>query len=278
MKLARSLALLVVLATPVAAPAQEQDKTLADIRQELSVLYADIQRLRVELSTTGGASTGSVAGNSPLERLNAIEAQLQGLTSKTEELEFRINRITVDGTNRVGDLEFRLCELEEGCDIATLGDAPSLGGVDSAAAVPAPATAPAPSSGEPALALSEKADFERASEALASGDFRGAADQLKAFVETYPGGALTSEALFKRGEALTQLGESSEAARAYLDSFSGDPDGKVASDSLLRLGTSLAALGQVEDACVTLGEVGTRFPGAPAALEAQGAMRNLSCQ
>ena len=94
------------LAAPVTgALAQEQDQTLADIRQELSVLYVDLQRLKRELSTTGAPS--GAAGGTILQRVNAIEGQMQRLTAKTEELEFRINRIATDGGNRVGDLEFR---------------------------------------------------------------------------------------------------------------------------------------------------------------------------
>lgn len=261
-----------LLATPGAAAAQDQ--TLADIRQQLSVLYVEIQRLRSELSTTGApAQIGG--GNSLLDRLNAIEAELQRLTSKSEELEFRINRITVDGTNRIGDLEFRLCEVEPGCDIGLLGDTPSLGGVDSAAVVPAPQ--PAPDTTGPALALGEQADFERAREALAASDFQAAADQFTVFVQTYPGGPLSSEAYYLRGEALEGLGQSSQAARSYLDSFSGDPTGPIAPDALFKLGISLAALGQVADACVTLNEVPLRFPSTEAASEAQQAMRNLAC-
>ena len=95
-----------VLSLPLPAMAQNEE-TLADIRQQLTVLYVDVQRLRRELSTTGGLNSG-VVGNTPLDRLNAIEAELQRLTSKSEELEFRVNRITVDGTNRIGDLEIRL--------------------------------------------------------------------------------------------------------------------------------------------------------------------------
>lgn len=256
-----------------AGPALAQDATLGDIRQELARLYGDILSLRDELSVTGQLSAG-VAGNTPLDRLNAIEAELQRLTSKTEELEFRINRITVDGTNRIGDLEFRICELEPGCDIGLLGDTPSLGGVDSAAAIPE--AQPATPSG-PQLTTGEQADFARAQEALASGDFRGAADQLAAFVAAYPGGPLTGEALYLRGEALVGLGQISDAARAYLDSFSGDPDGPVAADALLNLGVMLGELGQTPDACVTLNEVLARFPGSAAASEAQAARAGLAC-
>lgn len=252
-----------------------QDQTLADIRQQLSGLYGEIQTLRAELTASGGLTTG-IAGSTPLERLDAIEAALQGLTSKTEELEFRINRITVDGTNRIGDLEYRVCEIEEGCDVNALGDTPSLGGVDSAAEVPT--ALPPTTEGGPQLAVGEQADFERAEAALTAGDFRGAADLFGVFVQSYPGGALSSDALYLRGTALEALGETSNAARAYLDSFSGAPDGRYAPDALLKLGTSLAALGQTPDACTTLREVPVRFPSAPAALEAQSAMRNLACQ
>lgn len=268
----RGLVLGVMLALPLPAAAQDAG-TLADIRNQLSALYVEIEALRAELTATGALSTG-VAGSTPLDRLNAIEAELQRLTSKTEELEFRINRITVDGTNRIGDLEFRLCEVEPGCDVSLLGDTPSLGGVDSAAQVPEPL----PDSGTgPALAVGEQADFDRALAALDEGDWRGAADLFGVFVQTYPGGPLSSQALYHRGVALESLGEVSNAARAYLDSFSGEPQGAVAPDALFRLGMSLAALGQVPDACVTLGEVPVRFPAAAVATEAQAARVNLGC-
>ncbi|MEO0929992.1 MAG: tol-pal system protein YbgF [Pseudomonadota bacterium] len=263
-----------ILLIPVPALAQNEE-TLADIRQQLTVLYVDVQRLRRELSTTGGLNAG-VVGNTPLDRLNAIEAELQRLTSKSEELEFRVNRITVDGTNRIGDLEFRLCELEADCDIGQLGDTPSLGGVENGAGVPS--ADPAPATGGPALAVGEQGDLERAQEALAAGDFRGAVDQLAAFSTTYPGSPLTADANYLRGEALEGLGNLTDAARAYLEAFSGDPTGTTAPDALFKLGTSLGAIGQTQDACLTLAEVGVRFPGNPAVSDAQFAMQNLGCQ
>ena len=268
------IALIIALGFAAPAAAVAQDQTLADIRQQLTALYVDLQRLRVELSTTGALMIGAV-GNTPLDRLNGIEAELQRLTSKTEELEFRVNRITVDGTNRIGDLEFRLCELETGCDIASLGDTPSLGGVDSADSVPTPQIAP--SNTGPALAIGEAEDIERAQEALAAGDFRSAADLLASFNETYPGSPVASDAHFLRGQAFEQLGETTNAARAYLAAFSGAPEGSVAPAALTKLGKSLAALGQQQDACVTLGEVATRFPGAPEVGEAAQAMATLGC-
>ena len=55
-----------------------------------------------------GAAPAGVAGGDALQRMDAIEAALAQLTSKTEALEFRVNQVVTDGTNRIGDMEFRL--------------------------------------------------------------------------------------------------------------------------------------------------------------------------
>jgi len=267
-----ALALGMALAMPAAA---QSDQTLADIRQELSVLYVDIQRLKRELSTTG-AATGAGAGGSVLERVDGIEAELQRLTSKTEQLEFRVNQVVSDGTNRIGDLEFRLCELESACDIASLGEATTLGG-GAAPATPVAPAAPAPQTDVSQLAVGEAQDFQRASEALASGDFQGAADQLASFNETYPGSPVAVKVDLLRGQALEGLGNMPGAARAYLNAFSVDPNGPDAPTALFKLGTSLGALGQTNEACVTLDEVGARFPGSTSVAQAQAAQSNLGC-
>jgi TolA-binding protein len=164
-----------------------------------------------------------LGGASGLERLAAVEAALGALTSKAEELEFRINRVVTDGTNRLGDLEFRVCELEEGCDLGALGETPALGGVDSAAAVP---QAQEPVAG-PELAVGEQDAFERAEGVLADGDFQGAVDQLEAFVATYPGSPLSARAHVARGRAFEGLGDASGAARAFLDGFSPSPTARA---------------------------------------------------
>jgi tol-pal system protein YbgF len=274
--------LVAALLAAVSLPAHGQEKvqTLADIRVELAALAGELQALKSELLSGGQAAMQAAGGASALDRMNAMEAELSRLTSATEALQNRVNRVVTDGTNRVGDLEFRLCELEEGCDTASLPITQSLGG--DAGTAPAPAvvpTAPAPATGStPELAVSEQADFDRAKAALDSGDFRGAAEQFAAFAQSYPGGPLTGEANFLRGEALTQQGDTSGAARAYLDAFSGAPDGPRAPAALLKLGAALGLLGQAQEACVTLGEVGTRFPTAPEAVEASTAMRSLGCQ
>ena len=268
--------LMVVLGLTLALPATAQnDQTLADIRQELSVLFVDIQRLKRELSTTG-APGGTAAGGSVLDRVNAIEAELQRLTAQTEQLEFRVNQVVADGTNQIGDLEFRLCELEADCDIAALGEGSTLGG-GAAPVTPVTPVTPAPHTDVSQLAVGEAEDFQRASEALASGDFQGAADQLATFNQTYPGSPVAVKVDLMRGEALEGLGDMPAAARAYLNAFSADPNGADAPRALYKLGASLGALGQTSEACVTLGEVATRFPASAAVADAQTAQSTLGC-
>jgi tol-pal system protein YbgF len=268
---------------PVFAFAQDKAQTLADVRAELSKLADDLQALRSELVQGGAPAMQAAGGASALDRMNAMEAELSRLTSQTEQVQNHVNRVVTDGTNRIGDLEFRLCELEDGCDPANLPITESLGGAPAGGAqgtAPVVTTLPVTGAtgGAPELAVAEQADFDRAKGALDSGDFQGAADKFAAFGQAYPGSPLTGEAQYLRGESLEKLGDTANAARAYLQAFSGAPNGPRAPGALLRLGATLGALGQAQEACVTLGEVGTRFPTAPEAVEAAANMRNLNCQ
>lgn len=266
---------------PLPALAQERAQTLADIKTELGALSAEFNALKAELVASGGVQSG-VAGGDALQRLDAIEAELVRLTAKTEEVELKLNRVVNDGTNRIGDIEFRLCDVTEGCDVATLGETPPLGG-DAPAPEPAPGdgtttgAGTAPEAGGAELAIGEQADFDRAREVLASGDFRSAADLFAAFAQSYPGGPLTQEAHFERGNALQSLGETSNAARAYLEAFSGKPEGPLAGAALVKLGQALGDLGQTPEACTTLDEVSTRFPGSLDATNAQVSLQGLGC-
>jgi tol-pal system protein YbgF len=270
-----AIAMLCLLPLSLAAQARAQDRaqTLADLRAEVATLAAEVSGLKRELVTTGAVQTG-VAGGSALERMDAMEAALAQLTAKTEALELRVGQIVADGTNRIGDIEFRLTELEGG-DVAALPPTPTLGGDTAVTLAPAPSQ-PA-DAGAPQLAVSEQADFDRAREVLGQGDFRTAADLLATFAQSYPGSPLSGEAQYLRGEALTSLGDTANAARAYLESFSGTPNGPQAPQALLKLGVALGKLGQTPEACVTLTEVGVRFGTDPAASEAQAALQGLAC-
>lgn len=275
-----ALLLSAMLAVP--AVAQDQGETLADIRQQLSVLHVDIQRLKRELSTTG-APGGSAQGGSVLARVDAIEAELQSLTGRVEELGFRVEQVVETGSNRVNDLNFRLCELEPNCDIATLEDMPRLGGTPAAGGatqITAPSAPVSPVQVAPdasELAVGEQDDFDNATLALSEARYEDAASGFGRFVETYPGSPLTAQAQLGRAKSLKAVGDSRESARAYLAAFSADPEGPDAPEALTGLGAALGALGQQSEACLTLSEVGMRFPGSDAEQSAATEMSSLGC-
>ncbi|KAF0675747.1 tol-pal system protein YbgF [Profundibacterium mesophilum] len=270
-----ALALIAGLAAP--ASAQDNTATLADIRQDLSVLTTELAKLRRELSTTGGVGV-NLAGTSALSRIDAMEAELQRLTAQNEQLGFRIEQIVRDGSNRIGDMQFRLCEIEPGCALSDLEDTVPLGGSASAAPAAAPASPITAEQQAGQLAVGEQRDFDRAKEALDSGSFRSAADLFATFTETYTGGPLSGEAHYLRGEALSGAEDDAGAARSYLESFSSYPEGPSAPQALLKLGLKLDALGQRTDACATLAEVPLRFAQSDAAIEAQTALASMGCQ
>jgi tol-pal system protein YbgF len=264
---------------PVAAPAQgsaeARKDSLADIRQSLQVLYFEIQQLRTELSTTHGP-TGAAGEGPALVRIDALEQELRRLTGDVEQLQFRIEKIVQDGTNRIADLQFRLVELEGG-DLSQLGKTTTLGGGEMPAAVVPPAVTGEETTGSAELAVAEQEDFDAAKRALDEGNFVESSDRFLAFIDTYPGGPLTGEAYFWRGEALAALSDWKNAARSYLESFSGSPLNSKAPDAFFKLGVSLGKLSQIDAACETLGELSRRYPAADVVPQAAAEMQTLGC-
>lgn len=274
-----SVLVLVALAPPARA------ESVADIQSELTVLNGQIDQLREELVKAGAAGGLPVAPATALTRLDQLQAELERLTNRYDVLANDIRRIVEDATNRVGDIEFRLTELEGG-DMSTLGQPAPLGGGLTATSPPprrgggAPvATAPAaPPADQPQLAMAEQSDFDAAVAAADSGDNAKAAQLFGTFLATYPGGPLAGEAQYRRGEALAATSDWRGAARSYLDAFSGAPEGPFAPRALYRLGVSLGELGQTNEACLTLAEVDSRYPGSEVTSDVAAEERALDCQ
>lgn len=262
----------VVALCPLGAQAQDRAATLADIRLQLRALSGELAGLERELQPSGVTAPG-VSG-STLQRVDGMAAELRRLTALTEELEFRIRRVVEDGTNRIGDLDFRLTELEGG-DIGQLGATRPLGGETVQPPVMMP---PAPET-NPQLAVGERRDFEAATAKLDAGDTSGALAGLDKFLQDYPRSPLTAAAQLARGQALQAQSNQQAAGRAYLEAFTlaENSDPMTASAGLLGLGQSLASLGQTREACLTLSQVGVRFPGMPTVAEAEAALSGLEC-
>lgn len=292
-------AAVLVCAAWSAAPAQAQ--TLGDIRAELSLLDKQIGQLRDELIARGAAGGLPTDPATALTRLDQLEAELRRLTGRVDVLTNDVERIVADASNRVGEIEFRLTELEGG-DTSVLGEPELLGGgvtrprpreaegvaggisdpftLGGALESGGGETAAGASPAEPPpaqLAVSEQADFDAAVAAAEAGEPARAAQLFDAFLATYPGGPLSNEAQFRRAEALAAQADWKGAARGFLDAFSGAPEGPFAPSALYQLAISLEQLGQSEEACLTLTEVAGRYPGSEEAGRVAGQRQTFGC-
>lgn len=275
MRLARIIGA-VLLAGALALPGHAAE-SVADIRAQLTVLNDQIGQLREELVRRGSAGGLPSTPATALTRLDQLEAELKQLTDRVDVLTNDIQRIVADASNRVGDIEFRLTELEGGDPAAVPpGPTPQLGGgLTGPRARPIAPELPADTG---TMAVAEQSDFDAAVAAADSGDNGKAAALFASFLETYPGGPLTTDAQFRRGEALAATGDWRGAARSYLDAFSGAPQDENAPQALLKLAVSLGKLGQTSEACLTLAEVDNRYPDLDAAAEVAAERQALNCQ
>lgn len=267
-------------AAPAAAPADAA--TLADLRGQLQQLTGELQGLRAELVASGAAGFQAAGGDSAIDRMNAMEAQLSKLTGQTEQLQHEIQRVVRDGTRRIGDIEFRLCEMDPACDLGALMTQPDLGsqgGGGAGVSIGSRAQPPvAPEeSGAKRPTSAEQQDFDRAQEVLGQGDFLRAADLFAAVAQTHAGGPLTAESLFMRGQALDSAGQAEGAAAAWLEAFAADPDGARSPESLLGIARIVSQTDDPLTACLYLSEIPVRFAGTDAATEAERRMAALDC-
>ncbi len=266
MRMFRLMAICLALTAALMAPARAD--SVADLRQELNNLSAAVAELARELSSGEAASEPGFDGNL-IDRVERIREELARLTARTEELEFRIRRAIDEASNRLGDLEFRLTELEGG-DPSEMAPARPLADV---AAPPSD-----PETGEtPQLAASERIAYDEARALAEDGDYDAAADALKAFLDAYPGSPLGGDASMLLGETQRARGAEPDAARAYLNLYLAAPDGADAPRALLALGDSLGRLEQVSEACVMFDELLERFADSPEAQEATEARARLDC-
>ncbi len=248
-------------------------ETLADLRAQLTTLNGQVQQLRDELVRQGSAGGLPSAPATALVRLDQLEAELRRINGRVDVLTNDIDRIVRDASNQIGEIDFRLTELEGG-DTSLIGRGEVLGGGVTAVS---PRPRPSAQDGGAELTVTEQSDFDAAMAAVEAGDNAKAAELFGAFLATYPGGPLSNEAQFRRGEAQAALGDWQGAARSFLDAFSGAPNGPLGPPSLLQLGISLGQLGQATQACATLDEVIARYPGSGPAGEVAAAKASLNC-
>lgn len=276
------------------AGAEVDPDTLADMQVALRAISSDLQALRAELLASGSEGFAAAGGDSVIDRMNAMESRIADLTAQTERLSNSIRRVVAESGNRIGDLEFRLCEIDPNCDLGALMSEQLGAGTGAAAVAPGvegPASAALPSdisavvlpppAEQPADVAppteEEDREFAEARIAVEQGRWQDAVAQLEHLVSAHAGGPLTAESLYLLGRAQHAGSAPEAAAQSWLMAFSAAPDGARAPASLLALAQVLTEMGTAEDACPYLEELGRRFPNSAEAETAAGMAPAAAC-
>lgn len=263
--------------SPVAAPGASADGALpniATLRADLDSLSAELQALRGALQVSGAAGYAEAGGASAIERMDRMEARIRQLTGTIEETRNRVEQTIRDSAALLDDLEFRLCQLEDGCDLGAFMSADG----DFLASPPVPA--PADGADRPAAQASsaaERADFEVAIQLAESGAHEEAAEAFAAFARDHANGPLFAEARFREGQELLTLGDQRGASLAWTEVFAADAQGPFAPVALFGVAEILASQGQDQPACFFLGETLHRYAGNPDIADAAGLYARLDC-
>jgi TolA-binding protein len=216
-----------------------------------------------------------------LVRLDALEGQLQALTSRSEEQ-----------GNSLSQLETRLTALEtaSGAPLALSASAPAsvpisvpISAPVSAAPAPGPlappaastATAPTPPplaapsatrlAAVQAIAKPQTTDagddeYSYGFRLWSAGFYPEARQQLTKFVEQHPNHPRISFGRNLLGRAFLDDNLPEEAARWFLRNYQANKNGDRAADSLLYLGASMVAMKDTKRACIALAEFAETYP------------------
>jgi TolA-binding protein len=234
-------------------------------------------------STTGTPSTTAVTDI--LVRLDALEAQLQTLTARSEEQ-----------ANALSQMEMRLTALETQTNApilpaattsaASTPAATTLSAISTTATPPAttppaqttpaptaattaaaPATAPSPSRLAAVQAIAKPQTDDTGDDEYSygfrlwnAGFFPEARQQLTKYVEQYPNHARISFGRNLLGRAFLDDNMPKEAAQWFLKNYQANKNGDRAADSLLYLGASMIAMKDTKRACIALAEFAETYP------------------
>lgn len=256
---------LIATSMPLAA----QDNEEARIRK----LEAEVRALQRKVFPGGDgryfepqitAPTNNVPATSPapsttavtdiLARLDALESQLQRLTSQYEE-----------GANAVRLLEGRVEALETTrapvpAPVRT-NSSPAAGSAAEPVATPDPARVAAVQAiAKPQTDDAGDDEYSYGFRLWDAGFYPEAQQQLTMFVEEYPNHFRTSYGRNLLGRAYLDDGKPAEAAPWFLRNYQADKNGARAGDSLLFLAEAMIALKDTERACIALSEFGETYP------------------
>ncbi len=190
------------------------------------------------------------------DRLNQIQQTLTNLTGQLEQLQYRNQQLQQQMEKMQADYEYRLDSLEKG---GKAGPRPAASPPVSA---PAPAgggnlaaNAPPPGGGPQGEAL-----YHDAFKHLQDGDYAGAEQGFKTFVQRNPQHVLAGNAQYWLGETYYARRDYQHAMVAFAEGYKAYKTSPKGPDNLLKLGVTLAALNKKSEACAVFARFKEDYP------------------
>jgi TolA-binding protein len=284
----------IATAVPVTAAAQSDDARLRRIESELRALQravfpgGDGRFFTPEVSTGQPQAQPQVgtpsntAMTDVLARLDALEAQLARLTSRSEEnanelaqLEAKVDAAIAANAPPVavvpptGIISNSTSSPPVAVRTPTPTPAPALAGNR-----PTPAPTPAPAAARPsaariaavqAIAKPQTDDpgddeYSYGYRLWEAGYYPEAQQQLALFLQKHPRHERVSFGRNLLGRAFLDNGQPREAATHFFENYQNDKNGARAADSLLFLAEAMTTLGDTNRACIALAEFSETYP------------------
>lgn len=303
---AGALFVFALLLAPVIAGAQEYTDSRS-MQNRINQLENQIQTLSRSVYRGAPMPQGAVAsggGDSSAalgvfgDRLQAIEDQQRNMIGQIEKLQFDVRQMQDQLQKFQADTELRFQQAPVTGSSATTAPASSSSTArttlppDELAADPAAPSADAAvrtSGNSPSGTLGTLSSggatttaeslYESGFSDIRESNFDSAQKKFTDFMSRYPTHALAGNAQYWLAETYYVKGDYRQAAKLFAKGYQDYPQGQKASDCLLKLGLSLAKLGQKEDACLSLQQLQSEFPGdtSPVNRRAKQEMSQLGC-
>lgn len=258
----RTLGLTALATTALAFASPMASAQNWDNDERLSRLEDEVNTLR----NRGGSTPMNGAAASQMDqRLTQLETQVRDLTGAIERSQYQ----SMQNQNRLErlaqDIEVRFQELQRAeaaqqqAAAATPAATPAAAPAASEAADASAEAAAAPAKGDNTAA---QALYDEGFSKLRQADYAGAEKAFRKFLDNHADNALAGNASYWLGETYYVRGKFKEAAVTFADGYQKYPKNSKAADNLLKLAMALGNLGSKEDACLTLGELKTKYPNA----------------
>jgi len=114
--------------------------------------------------------------------------------------------------------------------------------------------------------MSPAALYDKAFGYLQVNDYASAQATFDDFLVQYPDHSLAANSKYWLGETYYARNDFKQASQSFARAFKDHPEGQKAPDTLLKLAMSLKAQDMKTEACLTLGELKSRFPNAPSSV------------